>query len=82
MVTTLTIVSLEFGYTLGGAIVIEAVFSRPGIGTLIIQAINARDYPQLQGTVLFFAFCFIVVNLATDLLYRLIDPRIDFGGMA
>ena len=79
MVTTLTVVSLEFGYTLGGTIIIEAVFSRPGIGTLVVQAINARDYPQLQGTVLFFAFCFIVVNLVTDLLYRVIDPRIDFG---
>jgi peptide/nickel transport system permease protein len=82
MVTTLTVVALEFGYTLGGTIVIEAVFSRPGIGTLIVQAISARDYPQLQGTVLFFAFCFIIVNLATDILYRLIDPRIDFGKAA
>jgi ABC-type dipeptide/oligopeptide/nickel transport system permease component len=79
LVGILTVVSLEFSHTLGGAVVIETMFGRPGIGSLIVQAISARDYPQLQGAVLFFAFCIIVINLVTDLLYRAIDPRIEYA---
>jgi glutathione transport system permease protein len=78
LVGVLTVISLEFSHTLGGAVVIETMFGRPGVGSLIVQAISARDYPQLQGTVLFFAFCIIVINLLTDLLYRAIDPRIEY----
>ena len=74
----ITVVSLDLGNTLGGTVVIETVFNRPGLGSLIIQSIHARDYPQLQGAILFFAFCFAIVNLATDLIYKLVDPRVEF----
>jgi peptide/nickel transport system permease protein len=79
LIPIVTVISLDLGYTLGGTVVIEAVFSRPGLGSLIIQSIYSRDYPQLQGAVMFFAFCFLLVNLTTDLVYKIIDPRIDYS---
>lgn len=82
LVGLVTVVSLEFSHILGGTVVIETVFGRPGVGTLILQAISARDYPLLQGTVLMFAFLVIVINLLTDLIYRAIDPRIAFEAKA
>lgn len=75
----LAIVLLEFAQTIAGAVVIETVFSRPGIGSLIVQSISARDYPLLQGTMIFCAFCIVVVNLFADIFYKLIDPRIDYS---
>lgn len=78
LVALVTVISLEFSHILGGTVVIETVFGRPGVGTLIVQAISARDYPMLQGTVLMLAFLVIAINLATDLLYRAVDPRIEF----
>ena len=78
LIPIVTVVSLDLGYTLGGTVVIEAVFSRPGLGTLIIQSIYARDYPQLQGAIVFFALCFVIVNLVTDIVYKFVDPRIEY----
>jgi ABC-type dipeptide/oligopeptide/nickel transport system permease component len=78
LIPIVTVISLDLGYTLGGTVVIEAVFSRPGLGSIIIQSIYARDYPQLQGAIMFFALCFLSVNLVTDLVYKFIDPRIEF----
>lgn len=72
-----TVASLNLGYLLGGAVVTETIFARPGLGRLLIEAIFARDYPQIQGTVVVFALGFIAVNLLTDLLYGLIDPRVS-----
>lgn len=75
----LTIVGLSFGNLLGGAIIVEQVFSRPGIGTLAVQAIFARDYPVIQGIVLYTSTVFLVLNLLVDLSYSLADPRIRFA---
>jgi peptide/nickel transport system permease protein len=64
---------------LGGAFVIETVFVRAGLGTFAVGAITARDYPQIQGIVLFLATVYTLVNLSVDLLYAVIDPRIRYG---
>lgn len=72
----LTVISLQFGVTLGGAVLTETIFSWPGIGRLLVTAIQSRDIPTVQGIVLVFAAMFIVVNLVTDLLYTVVDPRV------
>ena len=71
-----TILGLQFGTLLAGAIVTETIFSWPGIGRLTVQAISARDYPLLQGCILVIALSYVLVNLLTDFLYSLIDPRV------
>ncbi len=71
-----TVIGLQFGTLLAGAIVTETIFSWPGIGRLAVQAINARDYPLLQGCLLLIALSYVVVNLLTDLVYALVDPRV------
>ena len=71
-----TIVGLEIGSLLGGAILTEQVFSWPGVGRLTIEAISNRDYPLMQATVLFLAVVFVAVNLIVDLLYAFLDPRV------
>ncbi|GHJ39351.1 ABC transporter permease [Streptomyces sp. TS71-3] len=71
-----TVVGLEIGGLLGGAILTEQVFSWPGVGQLTIEAISHRDFPLVQAAVLFFAATFVVVNLLVDLSYRLLDPRV------
>lgn len=71
----LTILGLQFGLLLGGAIITETVFSWPGIGSWLLEAVFSRDYPALQGGVLTVATAFVVVNLVVDLLYRSLDPR-------
>ncbi len=76
LIPVVTIVGLQFGVLLGGAIITERIFNWPGIGTLTIEAIAARDYPLVQGCLLVIALTYIVVNTATDLLYRVLDPRI------
>lgn len=75
----LTVVSLQFGFLLGGAVLTETVFSWPGVGLALYNAISFRDYPMVQGGVLVVACAFVLVNLATDLLYALIDPRIKYS---
>lgn len=72
----LTVISLQFGVTLGGAVLTETIFSWPGIGRLLVTAIQSRDIPTVQGIVLVFATMFILVNLITDLLYTVVDPRV------
>jgi peptide/nickel transport system permease protein len=71
-----TIIGLQFGTLLAGAIVTETILSWPGIGRLTVQAISARDYPLLQGCILVIALSYVLVNLLTDFLYSLIDPRV------
>jgi peptide/nickel transport system permease protein len=74
-----TVVGLSFGSLLSGAILIESIFTWPGIGSWLYDAISQRDYPVIQGGVLFVAFMFVVLNLLIDLSYSLIDPRIRYS---
>ncbi len=76
LIPIITILGLQFGTLLAGTIVTETIFSWPGIGRLTVQAISARDYPLLQGCVLVIAVSYVAVNLLTDLLYAVIDPRV------
>jgi peptide/nickel transport system permease protein len=76
LIPILTILGLQLGTLLAGAIVTETIFSWPGIGRLAVQAIDARDYPLLQGCILVTTLCYVVVNLFTDLLYAAADPRV------
>ncbi len=78
LLPVITIVGLQFGTLLGGAVLTESVFSWPGIGRLLVDSIFARDYPLVQGIVLTFSTMFIFVNLAVDVLYAYVDPRIRF----
>ncbi len=76
LIPILTILGLQFGTLLAGTIVTESIFSWPGIGRLSVQAIEARDYPLLQGCILLIAVSYVVVNLLTDLVYAFVDPRV------
>jgi peptide/nickel transport system permease protein len=78
MLPVITVIGLNFGLLLAGALLTETVFAWPGIGRYVVKAVQMRDYPVVQGCVLFFSFMFVVVNLITDLLYVLIDPRIKY----
>jgi ABC-type dipeptide/oligopeptide/nickel transport system permease component len=78
LVPVITIIGLQFGALLGGAVIVESVFSRPGLGRYTVTAIQQRDFPQIQGIVLFAAAAYVFVNLAVDLLYAVIDPRIRY----
>ena len=78
MLPVVTIVGLEFGTLLGGAILTETIFSWPGIGSWIYGGILQRDYPVVQGGVVFVAFVFVLINLLVDLSYALLDPRIQY----
>jgi peptide/nickel transport system permease protein len=75
LVPIVTILGLRFGYLLGGAVVTETVFAWPGLGRFIVASIKARDFPSIQGGILVMAACFVLVNLAVDLLYGWLDPR-------
>ena len=76
LTSVVTIIGLQMGALLSGTLIIEMIFSWPGIGRLLISAISARDYPVVEGCVLTFAMTYVVVNLATDLVYAMIDPRV------
>ena len=80
MLPVVTIMGLQFGALLAGSIITETIFSWPGLGTLMVKAIQTRDYPVVQGCVLVIALSYVFVNLATDLLYGVIDPRIRYEG--
>lgn len=80
LVGVVTLIGLQLGNLLGGAVVIETVFAWPGVGRLAVQAIYARDFPLVQVIIMIAAFIFVVVNLVTDLTYRLLDPRIRVAG--
>jgi len=75
-----TILGLQFGVLLTGAIITERIFDWPGLGTLLLDGIFNRDYPIVQGCVLVFSGIYLIVNLLTDLAYAVVDPRISFGG--
>ncbi|GAA1253950.1 ABC transporter permease [Pseudonocardia aurantiaca] len=76
LVPIVTMTGLQFGYLLGGAVVVEQIFSVPGIGRQVLIGIQQKEYAVVQSTVLVIALTFVLVNLATDLLYRVIDPRV------
>jgi ABC-type dipeptide/oligopeptide/nickel transport system permease component len=76
MVPLLTIIALQFGAVLTGAVITETIFAWPGIGRLLIQSIGFRDYPMVQGCILLIAATYVTVNLVTDLMYGVLDPRI------
>jgi peptide/nickel transport system permease protein len=78
LIPVVTIIGLQFGTLLAGAIITETIFSWPGIGRLTIQAINSRDYPLVQGCILMIASTYVAVNLLTDLVYGFLDPRIKY----
>ena len=76
LIPIITVLGLQFGTLLAGTIVTETIFSWPGIGRLTVQAISARDYPLLQGCILVISLSYVLVNLFTDLVYSLVDPRV------
>ena len=78
MVPVVTVIGLQFGAILTGAIIVEKVFARPGLGTLLLDGIEQRNYMIVQGSVIFIALSYVVVNLITDLIYGLVDPRIRY----
>jgi peptide/nickel transport system permease protein len=80
LIPVVTVVGLQFGALLGGAVIIETVFARQGVGHLIIDAINFKDFPLVQGTVFLAAVAYIGVNLLVDFSYAFIDPRIRYDG--
>ncbi len=79
LIPVVTIFGLQFGNLLAGTVVIETVFARPGLGRLIVSAILAKDFPMVQGIILFTATIYVLVNLLVDLTYGLLDPRIRYG---
>jgi peptide/nickel transport system permease protein len=78
LIPVVTIIGLQFGAVLTGTIITETIFAWPGVGRLLIQAINFRDYPLVQGCILFISITYVMMNLLTDLTYGLLDPRIRY----
>jgi peptide/nickel transport system permease protein len=79
MIAPLTLIGAQFGFLIGGAFIVESIFTLPGIGRLTLEAINNRDYPLLQGGVLFLSAVFVIMNLLVDLSYAWLDPRIRYA---
>ncbi len=79
LIPVVTVVGLQFGWLLGGAVITEQVFARRGIGKLMVAALQARDFPMAQGTILFAGLLYVVVNLMVDVTYAFIDPRIRYA---
>jgi len=75
----ITLIGLQLGALLGGAVITETMFSWPGLGSLMIEAINRRDYPVVQGCILLISVVYVVVNTVTDLVYAWLDPRVRLG---
>jgi peptide/nickel transport system permease protein len=82
MIPLVTIIGVEIGYLLGGAVITEEIFALPGLGRLVYNAISQRDYALVQGIALFVAFNFVFINLMADLAYAAIDPRISYAHSA
>jgi ABC-type dipeptide/oligopeptide/nickel transport system permease component len=76
LIPTITVIGLQFGTLLAGAVVTEVVFSWPGMGSLLVSSIANRDFPVVQAALLVVSLSFLLVNLLTDLLYALVDPRV------
>ena len=79
LISVVTVAGLQFGFLLGGSVVVETVFSFPGMGRLLIDSIAFRDYPVIQSALLLFAFEFILVNLIVDVLYTVLNPKIQLN---
>ncbi len=79
MISVVTVVGLQFGFLLGGSVVTEAVFAYPGLGSLLIESVNYRDYPAIQSLILIFSLQFILINLIVDILYAVLNPEIKLG---
>ncbi|NLM94215.1 MAG: ABC transporter permease [Firmicutes bacterium] len=79
MIPILTVIGTAFGVLLGGAVIVETVFAYPGIGRLVVSAVQRRDYPVIQGALLLISSLYVLVNLLVDILYTLIDPRIKYN---
>jgi peptide/nickel transport system permease protein len=79
LVPIVTVAGIIAGGLLGGALVIEQVFSLPGVGRLIIDAVLSRDFPVIQGSLLFVALVYLMVNIVVDMLYAVVDPRVRLG---
>lgn len=79
LIPVVTVIGLQFGFLLSGAIIVETIFTFPGLGWLLIQSIDARDYPVIQALLLVFSVQFVVINLLVDLLYAAIDPRVSYA---
>jgi len=77
-----TVLGMSLGHLLGGAVIVETIFGWPGVGKYAVDAIFLRDYPVIQGFVLYMAVIFLCINLAVDLAYRWLDPRLHFGRQA
>ncbi len=78
MIPIITVIGIQAGYLLGGSVVVEQVFSLPGIGRLVLESINNRDYILLQGIILFISAMFVIINLIVDILYALVNPKITY----
>lgn len=74
----ITVIGIQMGYLLGGSVVIEKIFSLPGVGQLALQSITNRDYALMQGSILFVASGFVIINLIVDIIYAFLDPRIRY----
>lgn len=79
MISVITVVGLQFGFLLGGSVVVESVFGYPGLGSLLIDSVSYRDYPMIQSLILIFSLNFIVINLIVDILYAIVNPEIELG---
>jgi len=79
MIPVVTLFGLQFGVLLGGTVVLESIFSLPGLGSLTLGAVTIKDYPQIQGLVLFFAIVLVSINLVVDMSYAWFDPRIRYA---
>jgi ABC-type dipeptide/oligopeptide/nickel transport system permease component len=79
LIPVVTIFGLQFGHLLAGAVVVETVFARPGVGRMLVDAILSKDYPLVQGIVLVVATTYVLINLLVDMLYGVLDPRIHYG---
>jgi peptide/nickel transport system permease protein len=79
LISTVTLLGLRVAYSIGGAAIIETVFALPGMGRFLLQSIGQRDYPVVQAITLLFAVQVIVVNLLTDILYAVVDPRVRYA---
>lgn len=80
LLPSITLLGLNFGYLLAGAVIVETIFARPGIGRLIVEGIQNRDFPLVQGAILLTAVVYLLVNLITDISYGLVDPRVRIRG--
>ena len=78
VIPVITVIGTQLGYLLGGTVLTETTFSWPGVGRMAVDAVQSRDFPMIQGTVLFMAIIFIAINLIVDLSYGWFDPRIRY----